>query len=79
MVLVDDIVDGNLITVEDAHTISLDKRKFLRKMIEIRNSDYIMAEHSLDQQLKATSLEYVRIINELHDEKDPKKKICLRR
>ena len=76
MVLVDDIVDGNLITVEDAHTISLDKRKFLRKMIEIRNSDYIMAEHSLDQQLKATSLEYVRIINELHDEKDPKKRFA---
>jgi hypothetical protein len=76
MVLVDDIVDGNLITVEDAHTISLDKRKFLRKMIEIRNSDYAMAEHSLDQQLKATSLEYVRIINELHDEKDPKKRFA---
>jgi hypothetical protein len=76
MVLVDDIVDGNLITIEDAHTISLDKRKFLRKMIEIRNSDYIMAEYSLDQQLKATSLEYVRIINELHDEKDPKKRFA---
>jgi hypothetical protein len=71
MVLVDDIVEGN-ITIEEAHTISLDKRKFLRKMIEIRNSDYIMAEYSLDQQLKSTSLEYIRIINELHDEKNPK-------
>lgn len=76
MVLVDDIVDGNLITIEDAHTLSLDKRKFLRKMIEIRNSDYIMAEYSLDKQLRATSLEYVRIINELHDEKDPKKRFA---
>lgn len=76
MVLVDDIVDGNTITVEEAHTISLDKRKFLRKMIVIRNSDYAQAEHSLDQQLKATSLEYVRIINELHDEKDPKKRFA---
>ena len=76
MVLVDDIVDGNLITIEDAHAISLDKRRFLRKMIAIRNSDYIMAEYSLDQQLKATSLEYVRIINELHDEKDPKKRFA---
>jgi len=76
MVLVDDIVDGNLITIEEAHAISLDKRKFLRKMIEIRNSDYVMAKHSLDQQLKATSLEYVRIMNELHDEKDPKKRFA---
>jgi len=76
MVLVDDIVGGHLITIEDAHAISLDKRKFLRKMIEIRNGDYIMAEYSLDQQLKATSLEYVRIINELHDEKDPKKRFA---
>lgn len=75
MVLVDDIVEGN-ITVEDAHIISLDKRKFLRKMIEIRNSEYVMAKYSIDQQLKATSLEYVRIMNELHDEKDPKKRFA---
>lgn len=75
MVLVDDIVEGN-ITLEEAHTISLDKRKFLRKMIEIRNSDYLMADYSLDEQLKATSLEYVRVINELHDERDPKKRFA---
>lgn len=71
MVIVDDIVEGN-ITTEEAHTISLDKRKFLRKMIEIRNSDYAVADYSLDEQLHATSLEYVRAINDLHNESDPK-------
>lgn len=71
MVIVDDIVEGN-ITLEDAHTISLDKRMFLRKMIEIRNSDYAVADYSLDEQLHTTSLEYVRLINELHNEANPK-------
>jgi hypothetical protein len=71
MVIVDDIVEGN-ITLEDAHTISLDKRMFLRKMIEIRNSDYAVADYSLDEQLHTTSLEYVREINELHNEENPK-------
>lgn len=75
MVLVDDIVEGN-ITIEEADSISRNKRKFLRTMIKIRNSDYVMAEYSLDEQLKATSLEYVRIMNELHDEKDPKKRFA---
>lgn len=71
MVIVDDIVEGN-ITLEDAHTISLDKRMFLRKMIEIRNSDYAVADYSLDEQLHTTSLEFVREINELHNEPNPK-------
>jgi hypothetical protein len=72
MVIVDDIADGNNITLEEAHLISLDKRLFLRKMIAIRNSDYVMADYSLDEQLHTTSLEYVRIINDLHNEADPK-------
>jgi hypothetical protein len=71
MVIVDDIVEGN-ITLEEAHTISLDKRMFLRKMIEIRNSNYALADYSLDEQLHTTSLEYVRVINDLHNESDPK-------
>lgn len=71
MVIVDDIVEGN-ITLEEAHTISLDKRLFLRKLIEVRNSNYAMADYSLDEQLHTTSLEYVRLINELHNEVDPK-------
>jgi len=71
MVIVDDIVEGN-ITVEDAHLISLDKRKFLREMIKIRNSDYVAADYSLDEELHTTSLEYVRKINDLHNETNPK-------
>lgn len=71
MVLVDDIVEGN-ITVQEAHEISLDKRKFLKKMIKIRNSNYVNATYSLDDELHAISLEYVRQINELHNETDPK-------
>lgn len=71
MVLVDDIVEGN-ITIKEAHDLSLDKRKYLRKMIEVRNSDYAKALYSLDDELHNTSLEYVRQINELHNETDPK-------
>lgn len=71
MVIVDDIVEGN-ITIEDAHNISLDKRKFLRKLIETRNSSYAQATYSLDDELHNTALEYVRVINELHNETDPK-------
>lgn len=71
MVIVDDIVEGN-ITIEEANLISQDKRKFLRKMIKIRNSNYVQATYSLDDELHNTSLEYVRTINELHNEADPK-------
>ena len=71
MVLVDDIVAGEM-TIQEANAISLNKRQFLRKMIEIRNQDYAMALYSLDQELKTSSLEYVREINDLHNEPNPK-------
>lgn len=71
MVLVDDIIEGK-ITFTDAHVISLDKRKFLRKMIEIRNQPYAHATYSLDDELHLSALEYVRTINDLHNEPNPK-------
>ncbi len=71
MVIVDEIVEGT-ITLEEANAISKDKRKFLKKLIEVRNSSYAQALYSLDEELHNTSLEYVRQINELHNEADPK-------
>lgn len=71
MVLVDDIVEGK-ITLNEAHTISLDKRQFLRKMIEIRNQPYAKAVYSLDDELHLSALEFVRNINDLHNEPNPK-------
>lgn len=70
MVLVDDIIEGEM-TINEAHAISTDKRKFLRKMIEIRNKDYAQALYSLDEELRLTSLEFVREINNLHNETNP--------
>lgn len=71
MVIVDDIVEGN-ITIEEADLVSKDKRKFLRKLIEIRNAPYAQATYSLDDELHNTALEYVRVINDLHNEQNPK-------
>ncbi|MCU0327784.1 MAG: hypothetical protein MUE53_02230 [Chitinophagales bacterium] len=69
MVLVDDIVEGNL-TIEEAHAISLNKRTFLRKLIALRNSDYSLAKHSIDNELKSSSLQFIRVVNDLHNESD---------
>jgi hypothetical protein len=71
MVLVDDIIEGKM-TISEAHTISQDPRKFLRKMIEIRNEPYCQAIYSLDEELKISALKYAREINNLHNEPNPK-------
>lgn len=65
--LIDDIVAKKL-TIDQADILTYNKRAYLQRLIEIRNSSAAQCTYSLDMELHAKSLEYVRTINDLHDE-----------
>ncbi len=64
--LLDDIV-SNRLTIDSAEKITRDARKYFDRMMEIRTKENPLAKNSLDQELEYASLEYVRVVNELHD------------
>lgn len=66
-----DMIASDSMTVEAADVITYDKRKYLKKLIELRTNPKAEATYSLDNELHIKSLEYVRLINDLHDEKSP--------
>lgn len=67
--LIDDIVAKKL-TIDQADLLTYNKRAYLQRLIEVRNSRYALCTYSLDMELHTKSLEYVRVINDLHDEKN---------
>ncbi len=68
-VLLDDIVNGNL-SLEEADEVSSSHISFLRAMLKIRAKKNPLAVHSLEQELEIYSLKFVRVLNDLHNEKD---------
>lgn len=67
--LLDEIVTGNL-TLERADAIGSNPEKYLRMMLKIRAKRKPLAVHSLEAELEIYSLKFVRVLNDLHNEKD---------
>lgn len=67
--LIDGIMNGDY-TIGQADTIGNNARKFLRAMIKIRSRHNPLAAHSLDDDLAIYALKFIRVLNDLHMEKD---------
>ena len=67
--LLDGIVSGAY-TMEKADAIGKEPRKFLQAMLKIRGKKNPLAAHSLEGDLAIYSLKFVRVLNDLHNEKD---------
>lgn len=67
--LIDDIAAGKL-TIEKADAIGKQPEKYLRAMLNIRSRKTPLGEHSIEQELEVYSLKFVRVINDLHNERD---------
>lgn len=67
--LIDDIMNGRL-TLEKADAIGKNPQKYLRTMLTIRSRSNPLAVHSLDKELEIYSLKFVRVLNDLHNDKD---------
>jgi hypothetical protein len=67
--LLDDIVRGKL-SLEDADAIGNKPERYLRAMLRIRAQKNPLAVHSLEDELEIYSLKFVRVLNDLHNEKD---------
>ncbi len=67
--LLDEIVNGNL-SLERADAIGSNPEKYLRMMLKIRAKRKPLAVHSLEAELEIYSLKFVRVLNDLHNEKD---------
>ena len=68
-VLLDDIVKGNL-TIKQADSIGKDSKAFLTRLMEIRKQHEPLAVYSLEKELEVQALKFVRVVNDLHNEKD---------
>jgi hypothetical protein len=67
--LIDDIVNGRT-TLEKADAIGNNPQKYLRAMLNIRARSNPLAERSLEDELQIYALKFVRVVNDLHNEKD---------
>ncbi len=67
--LIDEIANGNL-TIEQANTIGENPEKYLRTMLKIRTKRNPLGVHSLEDDLEIYSLKFVRVLNDLHNDKD---------
>jgi hypothetical protein len=70
--LLDGIMNGGY-TMEKADAIGNDPRKFLQEMIKIRARSNPLAAYSLEDDLTTYSLKFVRVLNDMHNEKDEKR------
>jgi len=67
--LLDDIVNNRL-TIDEANKLGESPEKYLRTMLQIRARPNPLGVHSLDSELEIFALKFVRVINDLHNEKD---------
>jgi hypothetical protein len=65
----DDIVNNRL-TIDEANKLGESPEKYLRTMLQIRARPNPLGVHSLDSELEIFALKFVRVINDLHNEKD---------
>lgn len=67
--LLDDIVNHKL-TIEEADKTGTHPQKYLRNMMQIRAREKPLAAYSLEAELEIYALKFVRVVNDLHNEKD---------
>lgn len=67
--LVHDIVNGKY-SVDEANSIGTNPEKYLKAMLAIRAKSNPLGVYSLDEELEIYSLKFVRVLNDLHNEKD---------
>lgn len=65
----DDLMDKSM-TIETVNEITQDTTKYYRQLILSRLKPNPLTKKLVDRESKLMALEYVRVMNELHDEKD---------
>jgi hypothetical protein len=59
------------ITINEAHQLGLDRDSVFSYLRKLREKETFLGAHSVDEELTFSSLQRIRRINELHEEKDP--------
>jgi len=67
--LIDDIASGKL-TMEKADAIGKNPEKYLHAMLSIRSHRLPLGAHSVDSELEIYALKFIRVLNDLHNDKD---------
>ncbi len=68
-VLINDIYNGKL-SIDEAHQIAKNDNTFFEYLIAMRADESLNGEHSVDEALMHQCLKQVRVINDLHEEKN---------
>ncbi len=67
--LLDEMVTGGL-SIEEANLIGQNNEKYLRHLLQIRIKARPMGEYSVEEDLQIYALKFVRVLNDLHNDKD---------
>jgi hypothetical protein len=70
--LLDGIICGNY-SMEKADALGSSPQKYLRALLKIRAKNNPLAVRSLEDELEIYSLKFVRVLNDLHNEKEEKR------
>ncbi|HWB62752.1 MAG TPA: hypothetical protein VG603_04515 [Chitinophagales bacterium] len=67
--LIDGIMHGDY-TMDQADAIGSDPKRFFQAMIKIRSRKNPLGEHSLEEDMAVYALKFVRVLNDLHNDRD---------
>ncbi|MBS3913688.1 MAG: hypothetical protein KG003_04265 [Bacteroidetes bacterium] len=65
-----ELVYNNKLTIDESETLVQDEKKWFQQLCILRANPNILGTYSVDQELSHYSLQQIRKINFLHDEKD---------
>lgn len=76
IVFLDELHAGNL-SLAQVNEMTKDNATYFKSLIEQRNKATVLSKKVLDRESKLQALEYVRLMNELHDSPDPVRFKCI--
>lgn len=76
IVFLDDLNSGQL-KIEDINAMTADNATYYRSLVKQRMKTNTLSKKVLDRECKLQALEYVRVMNELHDSPDPVRFKCI--
>jgi len=76
IVYLEDLKNG-VLTINDVNTVTQSSELYYKSLVQQRMKTNTLTKRLLERESKYQALEYVRIMNELHDAKDPIRFKCL--
>jgi hypothetical protein len=66
-------ISNEELTIKQIDNITSDREGYLKALVDLKTAGETLGAYNIDQELKLRSLEFVRLVNELHNDPAPKR------